>query len=78
MALVVYGIKSCDTCRRARKFLEERNIEFRFHDLRENGLPGFIPEFDYTYDGVMRSLEHSHLRLGLDRIDIALVHDVDF
>jgi D-threo-aldose 1-dehydrogenase len=47
-------------------------------DLRENGLPGFIPEYDYTYDGVMRSLEHSHLRLGLDRIDIALIHDVDF
>jgi aryl-alcohol dehydrogenase-like predicted oxidoreductase len=34
--------------------------------------------FDYTYDGVMRSLEHSHLRLGLAKIDIALVHDVDF
>jgi len=36
--LNVYGIKSCDTCRRAKKFLEERNIEFRFHDLREDGL----------------------------------------
>ena len=29
-------------------------------DFRENGLPGFAPVFDYTYDGVMRSLEHSH------------------
>jgi D-threo-aldose 1-dehydrogenase len=47
-------------------------------EFRENGLPGFVPEFDYTYDGVMRSLEHSHLRLGLAKIDIALVHDVDF
>lgn len=47
-------------------------------DFRENGLPGFVPEFDYTYDGVMRSLEQSHLRLGLSTIDIALVHDVDF
>jgi D-threo-aldose 1-dehydrogenase len=47
-------------------------------DFRDNGLPGFAPEFDYTYDGVMRSLEHSHLRLGLSKIDIALVHDVDF
>src|SRR5262249_12102401 len=47
-------------------------------DFRENGLPGFAPVFDYTYDGVMRSLEHSHLRLGLARIDIALIHDVDF
>jgi arsenate reductase len=36
--LTVYGIKSCDTCRRARKYLEDRNIEFRFHDLREDGL----------------------------------------
>ncbi len=47
-------------------------------DFRDNGLPGFVPEFDYSYDGVMRSLEHSHLRMGIDRIDIALVHDVDF
>ncbi|MFO1158892.1 MAG: aldo/keto reductase [Reyranellaceae bacterium] len=47
-------------------------------DFRDAGLPGFAPEFDYTYDGVMRSLEHSYLRLGLSRIDIALVHDVDF
>jgi len=47
-------------------------------DFRENGLPGFAPIYDYTYDGVMRSLEHSHLRLGIARIDIALIHDVDF
>ena len=47
-------------------------------DFRDTGLPGFVPEFDYSYDGVMRSLEHSHLRMGIDRIDIALVHDVDF
>jgi len=46
-------------------------------EFRENGLPGFVPQFDYTYDGVMRSLEHSHLRLGIDRIDIALIHDCD-
>ena len=46
--------------------------------FRENGLPGFAPVFDYTYDGVMRSLEHSYMRLGLARIDIALIHDVDF
>ena len=52
---------------------EEKPPEFR-----ENGLPGFSPVFDYTYDGIMRSLEHSHLRLGLAKIDIALIHDVDF
>jgi D-threo-aldose 1-dehydrogenase len=47
-------------------------------DFRDGGLPGFAPVFDYTYDGVMRSLEHSHHRLGIARIDIVLVHDVDF
>ncbi|MCF8534196.1 MAG: aldo/keto reductase [Reyranella sp.] len=47
-------------------------------DFRDNGLPGFAPVYDYTYDGVMRSLEHSHMRLGLQKIDIALIHDVDF
>ena len=36
--LTVYGIKSCDTCRRAKKFLNENSIEFAFHDLREDGL----------------------------------------
>ncbi|MEJ0024450.1 MAG: aldo/keto reductase [Rhizomicrobium sp.] len=33
--------------------------------------------YDYSYDGVMRSFEESLKRLGLDRIDILLVHDVD-
>lgn len=33
--------------------------------------------YDYSYDGVMRSLEFSYERLGLDRIDIALCHDID-
>lgn len=46
--------------------------------LREGGLPGFVPQFDYSYDGVMRSVEQSWLRLGLARIDILLIHDVDF
>ena len=36
--LTVYGIKSCDSCRNARKFLAEKDIKFEFHDLREDGL----------------------------------------
>ena len=32
--------------------------------------------FDYSYDGAMRSLEMSLGRLGLDRIDVLLIHDV--
>lgn len=48
----------------------------RIEGLRANGLP-FAPRFDYSYDGVMRSLEQSCLRLGLARIDIVFIHDVD-
>lgn len=40
------------------------------------GLP-FKMAYDYSYDGVLRSLEHSLLRLGTDRVEIALIHDVD-
>jgi D-threo-aldose 1-dehydrogenase len=32
---------------------------------------------DYSRDGVRRSLEASLRRLGLDRVDVALVHDPD-
>lgn len=35
------------------------------------------PRFDYSYDGVMRSIEQSLLRLGMDRLDIVLIHDCD-
>ncbi len=40
-------------------------------------LPAMEPVFDFSRDGVLRSLEDSLDRLGLDRIDIALIHDPD-
>jgi D-threo-aldose 1-dehydrogenase len=43
---------------------------------RSGGLP-FKATFDYSRDGALRSLEQSLLRLGMARIDIALIHDVD-
>ena len=39
--------------------------------------PPFRFEFDYSYDGVMRSFEESLRRLGLERVDILYVHDLD-
>ncbi|MEL7527822.1 MAG: aldo/keto reductase [Pseudomonadota bacterium] len=33
--------------------------------------------YDYTYDGVLRSIEFSLERLGIDRIDILFAHDLD-
>lgn len=37
--------------------------------------PPLQPAFDFSYDGVMRSLEGSLSRLGLDRIDVVHIHD---
>lgn len=36
----------------------------------------FGAKFDYGYDATMRSVEDSLQRLGLDRIDVALIHDI--
>ena len=41
------------------------------------GASPFEVAFDYSYDGTMRSLEHSLQRLGTNRIDIVLIHDVN-
>ncbi len=39
--------------------------------------PPVRPVFDYSRDGVLRSIEASLERLGVDRIDIAYIHDPD-
>jgi len=36
--ITVYGIKQCDTCHKALKWLSEKGIEHEFHDVREQGL----------------------------------------
>lgn len=46
-------------------------------DEHYKGTQGERPVFDFSYDGVMRSVEESLVRLGLDRIDVLLVHDPD-
>ena len=40
-------------------------------------VPPVNPVFDFSYDGVMRSVEESLERLGLDRIDVLHIHDPD-
>ena len=34
----VYGIKNCDTVKKALKWLDKNNIAYRFHDLRQDGI----------------------------------------
>ncbi|TYC85317.1 arsenate reductase [Novosphingobium sp. BW1] len=37
MSLEVYGIPNCDTVKKARKWLEARDIEYTFHDYKKEG-----------------------------------------
>ena len=41
------------------------------------GTPPLNPVFDFSYDGVLRSVEESLGRLGLDRVDVLHIHDPD-
>ena len=34
----LYGIKNCDTVKKARQWLEQHNIDYRFHDFRADGI----------------------------------------
>lgn len=34
--MIVYGLKNCDSCRKARKWLDAGNLEYDFIDLRED------------------------------------------
>lgn len=46
MSVVVYGIRNCDTLKKALKWLDNQNISYRFHDYRKDGLPpSLLDEF---------------------------------
>lgn len=50
--LTVYGIKNCDTVKKALKWLDERNIKYQFHDYKKLGiseekLQQFVNEFGW-------------------------------
>lgn len=36
--MTLYGIPNCDSCRKARKWLDNNDMNYRFHDLREDGI----------------------------------------
>ena len=36
--LTVFGIRQCDPCRKALKWLDAEGVGHRFHDVREDGL----------------------------------------
>ncbi|MFY9180284.1 MAG: ArsC family reductase [Venatoribacter sp.] len=50
--MIVYGIKNCDTVKKARVWLESNKLEYQFHDYKKEGLNAalldrFISQFGY-------------------------------
>ena len=38
MTVTVYGIKNCDTMKKARSWLEEHDVAYDFHDYKASGI----------------------------------------
>lgn len=38
MSVTLYGIPNCDTVKKARRWLDDAGISYRFHDFRKDGL----------------------------------------
>jgi len=65
--LVVYGIKNCDSVKKARSWLDARSIDYRFHDYRVDGLDaallqGFIDALGV--DAILNQRSTSWRQLG--------------
>lgn len=49
----IYGIKNCDTVRKARRWLEAQGLDYQFHDFRADGLSAaqvenWLAQLDWT------------------------------
>lgn len=38
MSITLYGIKACDTMKKARSWLDEQHVEYAFHDYKVSGI----------------------------------------
>jgi arsenate reductase len=53
--MIVYGIKNCDTVKKARRWLEQHDIAYQFHDFRSDGLD------EATVDQWLKTLDWGQL-----------------
>ncbi|GLX76885.1 arsenate reductase [Thalassotalea insulae] len=63
---ILYGIKNCDTVKKARKWLDTNNVTYHFHDLRGDGLDNelltsFVEKSDWQIMLNKRSTTYKNL-----------------
>ncbi|MEM6374662.1 MAG: ArsC/Spx/MgsR family protein [Pseudomonadota bacterium] len=49
--MIIYGLKTCDTCRKAIKSLTEAGIALQFADVRADGIPDDVMRKAYAQFG---------------------------
>ena len=76
MTYTLYGLKNCDSCRKALKWFRDKGLEVRLHDLRTDGLPSPILDAWLAELGIDRVLNkrsttwrelEPELKEGLDK-----------
>jgi len=46
MTIILYGIRNCDTVKKARAWLDDRKVEYAFHDYKSAGVdPGCLKQW---------------------------------
>ena len=79
--LTVYGLRKCDTCRKAMKWLTAEDIPYIFHDVRKDGIDkekvaGWLK--DIGWEALLN--RHSSTWRGLsdaDKIDVDEIKAID-
>ncbi|WP_182074778.1 MULTISPECIES: ArsC family reductase [unclassified Serratia (in: enterobacteria)] len=79
--LTMYGIKNCDTIKKARRWLEDQGVAYHFHDYRADGLDeqrlrGFVAQLGWepllnTRGTTWRKLDKAQ-RNACDNADAAI------
>jgi hypothetical protein len=58
--LTLYGIRNCDTVRKARRWLDEQGVDYEFHDFRRTGCAGALAPLDRAAQGWERHQPAQH------------------
>ncbi len=72
--LTMYGIKNCDTIKKARRWLEAHQIAYQFHDYRADGLDRAQLDTFIAEPGLAGAAEHPRHHLAQTRRVAAQQH----
>lgn len=83
MTIKLYGLKTCDSCRAARRWLEARQVSYDYVDVRADGLDstalaGFVRQADWSVllnrrSTTWRGLSESEQQVGSAQGACALI-----